>query len=153
MNEKGAAGNASELERGMATLEYIKGQIEMLKGQRATLSSIIIEYERSLEVVEAVTAGINENVMIPLGGTVFMKAKISGEGKLIMDQGAGVFMELDAEEARERIEERKGKIQGSASAIDRNIEELYKRYNEIASKTQELYNSQMAAGAGPEQTF
>ena len=153
MNEEESAGNAKDLERGMATLDYLKNQIEMLRGQRDTISSMIIEYDRSLEVVKAVSTGINEEIMIPIGGSVFMKAKASGNGKLIMEQGAGVFVELNADEAGERIEERRKRIQGSISAIDKNMEEIYKRYNEIASQTQELYNSQMTAGAGPEQTF
>ena len=142
-----------DFKRSMATLEFLKGQMEVLRGQRQTLSSILVEYERSLEVIRTMLEGSSSEVMLPIGGSVFIKAMMSDSNMLLVEQGAGVFIEMGSEAAIEKIEERRGKIGESLIVLDKNSEELIKRYNEIASETQSIYNSQLSQGDGPENSF
>jgi prefoldin subunit 5 len=73
--------------------------------------------------------------------------------KCLVDQGAGIIMDIGIDEAKALIEERKEKVIQAMSSLEGSMQELASKYQEISEKTQKLYNDQMMAGAGPEKTF
>jgi len=133
-------GNQDEIQNGINQMEYIKKQIEVLRDQRETLNSIIADYNSSKDVVIALESGTDEDVMIPLGGMTLIKAKLSFTDRIMVDQGLGVYTEEKLDSAKERINERIEKVKEAMTHYENTINQLTDRYNQLAMKTQNLYN-------------
>lgn len=144
---------AREMQMGISQMENIKSHVEALKGQREALSSIIQDYGSSLEVVKALEKGSSSEVMVPIGGMTFIKMELKSMDRLMVDQGAGVYIEQDLESARERIQERIDKVTEALEQYDKGIDDLMKRYDEISRKTQDIYSRQMMSDPGPDDNF
>jgi prefoldin alpha subunit len=144
---------SQEMEMGIAQMDQIKAQIDSYTMQRDSLGTIVLDYERSLKVLESMEAGSSDDILLPIGGQVYVKAKILDIKNCLVDQGVGIMMDRSISEATDQIKDRKEKVLKAVASIEKTIQELMARYSEISSKTQQLYNDQMKSGAGPEQTF
>ncbi len=144
---------SQEMEMGIAQMDQLKAQIESIRMQRDSLGNVALDYDRSIVVMESMKSGTSEEVLLPIGGQVFVRSKILEMEKLLVDQGAGIIMDISIDDAILQIKDRKEKVIQAVSSLDRSIQELMGRYQEISNKTQQLYNDQMMTGAGPEKTF
>jgi len=142
-----------ELQMGIAQLENLKVQLESMRSQRETMAGVLNDYRASIEVLDVLEAGGDEELLIPLGGMVFVKANVQEKGRCIVEEGGGVFMDKDISSSKAAITERMGKIEEALAGYDHSINDMMAKYNELAQRTQALYNSQMMSGAGPEGTF
>ena len=142
-----------DLEIGLAQMEQIKGQMEALRGQTASLQSILMDYTNSLDVIAEMDGSEETDILMPIGGSAFLKVKVVDNKKCLVDRGAGVFMDTDLSEAKELVQQRMGSIRGGIGNIENTINELMRSYDERSKKAEELYAKQMAAGAGADQTF
>ena len=103
--------------------------------------------------MESMKSGSSEEVLLPIGGQVFVRSKIVDMEKCIVDQGVGIMMDIGIEDAKKQIEDRKEKVLQAITSLEGSVQELMSRYQEISNRTQQLYNDQMTTGAGPEKTF
>ena len=149
--EKESSGR--ELQMGIAQLEQYKAQLEAMRSQREAMAGVLIDYRASMEVLNVLENGTDEELLIPIGGMVFVKANIADKGRCIVEQGSGIYMDQDVASAKDMIRERMAKIEEAVAGYDQSINDMLNRYNELAQKTQELYNNQMLSGHGPEGTF
>ena len=144
---------SQELEMGIAQMDQLKAQIDSLRNQRDALGTVALDYDRSLKVMESMKSGSSEEVLLPIGGQVFVRSKIMDMEKCIVDQGVGIMMDIGIEDAKKQIEDRKEKVLQAITSLEGSVQELMSRYQEISNRTQQLYNDQMTTGAGPEKTF
>ncbi|MGA1793480.1 MAG: prefoldin subunit alpha [Thermoplasmatota archaeon] len=144
---------SQQMEQGIAQMDHLKAQIESLSLQRESLASVVNDHERSIKVLEAMKAGSSEEFLLPLGGQVYVKARISDREKCIVDQGVGILIDRTVTQAIEQVKERKERIKAAITSLDRTVQELMARYQDVTSRTQELYDQQMRSGPGPEKTF
>lgn len=142
-----------EMEMGLAQMEQIKSAVGSLNMQKESLEAVIDDYKKAVEVLEKLKEGPESNIMLPIGGMVYLKAKIETEPHPIVDQGRGVMMEMEIAPALKRIEERSNRVRDSVGTIDERIKELMDRYDDVSKQTQQMYQNQMGSGEGPEQTF
>lgn len=122
----------------MNQLEYIKQQIEALRNQMDTLNTIISDYNSSKKTVEAMEAGTDEEVLVPIGGMTIVKAKMVSTDTIMVDQGAGIYTEEGLESAKKRIDERIKKVREAMTHYENTIKQLSERYNQILRSTQNL---------------
>ena len=144
---------SQELEMGMAQMDQLKVQIDTLTRQRDSLGTIVMDYDRSIKVLESMKAGSSDEILLPIGGQVYVKARIIDPEICLVDQGVGIMMDRSLSEAMDQIKERKEKVLQAVSNMDNSINELLARYNEVSARTQQLYSDQMQSGDGPEKTF
>ncbi|MBN1390667.1 MAG: prefoldin subunit alpha [Candidatus Thermoplasmatota archaeon] len=141
------------MEQGMAQMDQLKSQIETLTIQRDSLASVLLDHDRTIQVLEAMKEPSSRMFLLPMGGQVFVKARIEDMDRCIVDQGAGVLLERKIPEAIEQVKERQERIKGAVSGMEKTIQQLISQYQEITSTTQRLYDQQMRSGQGPDQTF
>lgn len=153
MTNEGNGNNSRELEMGLSQMEQIKAQVESLRSQTASLQSILMDYTNSMEVIGSLMEESEEEVLMPIGGSAFLKVKLIDKEKCLMDRGAGIFVDTPLEDAKLLVNERIMAIRNGISRIDKTAQELMERYEEVSNHAQEIYNRQMMAGAGPEKTF
>jgi prefoldin alpha subunit len=153
MNQNEGESRSRDMEVGLAQMEQLKAQMDNLTIQRDSLRSVLADYERSIEVLSGMKDGIEGEVLIPVGGQVFIRATVTDTEKCLVDQGVGVMMDRDIPSALEQIGSRKERIAQGIAGLEKSIQDLMSRYRDISEKTQQLYNDQMQGSSGPENTF
>ncbi|MGA1866050.1 MAG: prefoldin subunit alpha [Thermoplasmatota archaeon] len=141
------------MEQGIAQMEHLKNQIDTLTLQKDSLTSLLLDQDRTIQVLEAMKEPSSERFLLPMGGQVFVNARIDRMDVCLVDQGAGVLLEKSIPEAIEQVKERQERIKVAVSGMEKTIQQMISQYQEIASMTKELYDQQMSAGPGPEKTF
>jgi len=142
-----------ELEMGIASLEGIRSQVENLGARISQLKGIVLDYESAIEVLKRMEGGKTEEMMVPLGGMVFIKANIRDKDRCITEQGSGIYVEMSLAKAVDQLEDRKKQVGEVLSSMEGSLEELIERYKDLSRKTQELYQKQLQSGYGPEKAF
>jgi prefoldin alpha subunit len=142
-----------ELEMSMARMDVLKSQMEALRTQRDALVSIVLDYESSLEVLAALKAGSSSETLVPIGATVYLKARITEANSCLLNEGAGVYLERGLEEAVERLKGRKESLEKAVATMGSQLESLAMNYNNLAAHTQDLYGQQMMDSGGPKGNF
>ncbi len=145
--------NERDIEMGLASLEFIKSQMEGVKGQIMHLQGVILDYDNALQVLGDLEKGSKKEMMIPIGGMVFLKARLDDGTKCIADQGAGVYMEVETGDGIAQINNRREKIKDAISNLENSLSELSDRYRDLTERTQRMYQEQLRTGQGPDQTF
>jgi prefoldin alpha subunit len=153
MSQEDGQAMSRDLEMGLAQMEQMKAQIDALRSQVASLQSILLDHSNSIDVLKGLEGQDENEVLMPIGGSAYLKVKVIDGSSCIVDRGAGVHVDTPVKDTIELIEKRMGSIRGGISSIESTINELLTRYDDISRRTQELYSKQMAAGAGPENTF
>ncbi len=105
-------------------IEMLKKNHEFLQAQAESLVQLLDQYLITITALkELETRKTNEDILVPLGSTVYVKAKLSDVDKVLTGIGAGAYIELKPEDSRKKIEERR-----------KNIEELLKKTNDELKK-------------------
>lgn len=121
-------------------LEEYGQQSEMLAGQLGLIEQRKFESLSSIEALEALGAG-DEPVLLPIGGGVSVRAKITDSENMLVNVGADVLIAKNREETisylRDRITEMDavaGKVSESLSQVQARIEEINRRFRAAGSQ-------------------
>lgn len=145
--------NGQELELGMAQLEHLKGQMENLRAQAQSVQAVIMDHQRSIDVLTDLTSRNERSVLVPLGASVLVKANIDAGGSCILDHGAGLMITTSNEEAAKRLATSMDNMRQTLQSMEKTMQDLLGRYEELAARTQELYGMRTQQGDGPDGTF
>jgi len=130
--------NEDELQKGIATLELLKVQIENLQKQIDAIQLSIQEIIRAVETLEGYTKMENDEILVPIGAGVFISAKIS-EKKGIMGIGNNLFVDLPLEKMIESLKERRKKYEELLSKLTMDMKKLQENYAVLSEKIEKDY--------------
>ncbi|OYT60507.1 prefoldin subunit alpha [Euryarchaeota archaeon ex4484_178] len=130
--------NEEELQKGIATLELLKVQIENLQKQIDAIQLSIQEIIRAVETLEGYTKMENDEILVPIGAGVFISAKI-GEKKGIMGIGNNLFVDLPLEKMIESLKERRKKYEELLSKLTMDMKKLQENYAVLSEKVEKDY--------------
>jgi len=104
--------------------------------QRANMiAAFISELQAAINTVEEVSrAGDGAEVLIPIGGASYIKAKLASQGKVVVGLGAGIAVEKELEEARKYLEERVGELQQALNSVQRQLMNVAARMTQLEPK-------------------
>ena len=130
--------NEDELQKGIATLELLKVQLENLQKQIDAIQLSIQEIIRAVETLEGYTKMENDEILVPIGAGVFISAKI-GEKKGIMSIGNNIFVDLPLEKMIESLKERRKKYEELLSKLTIDMKKLQENYAVLSDKVEKDY--------------
>ena len=145
--------NGQELELGMAQMEHLKAQMENLRAQAQSVQMVLLDHQRSIDVLDDLNSRNERSVLVPLGASVLIKATLNGSGSCILDHGAGIMMTTSNEEAVKRLTMSMESMKQTLQSMEKAMQEILGRYEGLAERTQELYSKRSQQGEGPEGTF
>jgi prefoldin alpha subunit len=123
-----------ELTRYLALIEQYKEQMNSLEMQSQYVQSAVIDYNKAKITLENLKKTEKEKeILLPIGGSAFLHAKLKDSSNVLFDIGAGVVAEKKREEAIVKI--------------DQKIEELQKTQEQISSAMQNLQNTSAEVSA------
>ncbi|MHA1369864.1 MAG: prefoldin subunit alpha [Promethearchaeota archaeon] len=140
--------NIKKLENLAAEMRYIESQVEQINTQIQLIQADINDVQVTKEKIDALQNlqdGGTTDVMVPIGSLVKLKLEIKKPEKLIINVGAGYFIEVDLEKSKEmlsghennlknikkKMEERINMFLNEAQKINAVLE---KGYKDIAEK-------------------
>lgn len=124
--------NEQELRQAMSTLELYRTQLASIAENQQLIQVSIEELARARETfTQYKDAEPGSELLIPVGGSSFVFAKVEINDKAIVGLGTGVSMEKPIDEAISLMEER-------ANELMESLKKLIDRRMDIESKAEEL---------------
>ena len=138
MNEPKAS--REELEKLMMEMEALKADASGYGEQEALSRSTMNEFRLAEAGLKALKeADKNQETLVPLGGRIFIKAKVDPKDKILVGVGRGVSVEKNTEDAETWVEARLRELDDSHSQILSRIQTLEQRMMDISQKAQAMY--------------
>jgi len=130
-------GNAAEY---MALLEAYKSQLESLEQQSNYLQALINEYTKARITIEELNKRENNaEILVPIGGGAFVPAASQDTSKVILAEGADIFIERSVDEAIEVLNKRIEDLQNSLGKLDDMARQIQERSQEISDTLQNMF--------------
>jgi len=120
-----------ELRRLSIEIRYLEETAQALQSRISMLNAVTqdLAYANvTLESLEKNEVGLE--LLVPIGGSSYIKAKLDDPDKVIVGMGAGVSVERTSQEAKEIVKKR---LEG----IEKNRVSLQQRFSQVAQKINE----------------
>ncbi len=83
----------------------------------------------------------NTELLVPIGGSAYVKAKLSDTNTIIVGMGAGVSVEKTLAEARATLKERLDELEKTMNAAQNQFSQVAERINTGRSRLETLLSS------------
>jgi prefoldin alpha subunit len=129
-------------EQVLAQYEYYRGQVEAFNQNLQMIETSLIELELVKEGLEEIASLGKENeILVPMGGTVFIPSRVLDPQRVILSLGANVAAEKPVSEAQEDIERRIQELEKVRQENQGTLQTLLKTLDELTPKVQEILSA------------
>ncbi len=120
-------------------MDELKRSINALNQEIKLFDTIINENMEALELLHKLNEGSNLNdILVPIGGDVFINASITDVSKVVVHIGSHVFSEITPGKTIEFIEKRLEALNTQKSKERGQLAEVENRYNDMAQFIQSI---------------
>jgi prefoldin alpha subunit len=120
-------------------LQYLEGTAQAIQQRISLIDAAITEMQVANSTMEGLRSeSVGEDVLVPIGGGSYIRAKIGDNEKLIVGIGADVAIEKGLPEAIESYNARVAELQKARSALERQIEQVLARIERGRQELQTL---------------
>jgi prefoldin alpha subunit len=128
-----------ELTRYMTLIEQYKEQMNSLETQSSYLQAAVADYNKAKITIENLCkTSKGEEILLPIGGSTFIRAASIDSSQVLFDIGAGVVTEKSSEDAIKNIDKRIEDLQKTQERLVEMMQNLQNEAAEISQKAQQL---------------
>ena len=110
--------NEAELRQAMSTLEVFRAQLESIAQNQQLVQMSLEELGRAREtLVQYQKAKEGDELLVPIGGSSFVFAKVAGETKAIVGIGTGVSVDKPIDDAIKTMDDRAAELMDSMKKL------------------------------------
>ncbi len=121
-------------------------QIEALRAEIAVINQSISDLRTASATLKNLKElGRGKNILIPIGTTAQIEAKVEDVDKVIMSVGTGISAVLTHEEAIKRIETDISALESLRKTLEEAIVELYNKTEDLLEKVREVGKEEASA--------
>lgn len=132
---------ATEIQLLEATLNVIKSRLDMTE---ATLN----ESQMALETLKALeSAKEGDNILVPIGASSYIFAKVENINKVVVGVGANVCVEKSIKESIDMINERISKLEQIKASLQQQFIQASQRLEENRENLERLIRTREAGGS------
>lgn len=132
---------ATEIQLLEATLNVIKSRLDMTE---ATLN----ESQMALETLKALeSAKEGDNILVPIGASSYIFAKVENINKVVVGVGANVCVEKSIKESIDMINERISKLEQIKASLQQQFIQASQRLGENRENLERLIRTREAGGS------
>jgi prefoldin alpha subunit len=134
-----ASKSEEELRKISIELRYFEQTAEALQSRINMMNAVLADLtyaSMALEGLEKETEDLK--LLVPIGGTSYIKAKLADPDKLIVGIGAGVSVERTREEAKETIKRRLEDLEKAKMSTQQQFTQVAEKINEHRKKLDAL---------------
>ncbi len=128
-----------EIRRLGVELRFLEQTAEALRSRINMVNAVITDLtyaNMTLEGLEKEKG--NSELLVPIGGNSYIKAKLDNPDKVIVGMGAGVSVEKTLQEAKEIIKKRLENLEKTRTSLQQQFAQVAERINEDRGKFEEL---------------
>ncbi|MBI5224234.1 prefoldin subunit alpha [Candidatus Micrarchaeota archaeon] len=122
--------NEEELNKLSYEAQYLQTQMQEMQRQLSQAVAVGIQLDSTQKSISGLP-DVTDETYFQLGAGTFIKAKPANGKSVIIDVGAGVFLEKPFGEAIELLKKRKSNVDKAIETLRSNIEKISKRLSEI----------------------
>ena len=110
--------NEAELRQAMSALEVFRAQLESISQNQQLVQMSLEELGRAKEtLVQYQKAKEGDELLVPIGGSSFVFAKVAGGTKAIVGIGTGVSVERSIDDAIKTMDDRAAELMDSMKKL------------------------------------
>ncbi|MDA4133477.1 MAG: prefoldin subunit alpha [Thaumarchaeota archaeon] len=111
----------------VAEVRVLESTYNDLSSRQNLLERILMESRSSLDTIKGLSSSPTEEVLVPVGGGILLRASPPKTDKVLLNIGANVVVEKSREEAEKILE-------GRSKNIEENIIAILSQRNQIAQR-------------------
>ena len=115
----------------LAMIEMYREQMENIEMQSTYVRAIIDDYVKAKLTIENLEKREKGEILIPIGGGVFVPAKCEDVSKVLVSEGVDIVIKKDLKGAKESLDR-------NINALQENLKQLNEMYQRIQSRIEEL---------------
>jgi prefoldin alpha subunit len=115
-----------------------QSQLQELQRQANSAQSAIAEVSAAAAGIKSLPQVGKEGTLMGLGAGTFTAVSLRESDKILVEVGAGVFVEKSAGEAAETMEDRRKKLEGILLKLGSSMESVSRRLEAIEEKAESL---------------
>ncbi len=132
-------GHEEELRRLSMEMRYLEQTAETLQQRISMINAALTDLTYANETLEGLEKEKeNSELLIPIGGSAFMKFKLAESDKVIISLGAGVSVEKTVAEAKATIKERTEELEKTLQAGQQQFQQVAERLGSSRNRVQSL---------------
>ncbi|CAD5215972.1 unnamed protein product [Bursaphelenchus okinawaensis] len=94
------------------------GEIEFMTTSIATLRKALVAFEHvKVAATKVKESQDGQDCLVPVGSTLYVKGKLEDPDKVLVDVGAGYFIEMSADRAIDHYQRKVDKIRGEVDGL------------------------------------
>ena len=131
-----------ELRRLSVEMRYLEQTAETLQQRISMVNAAMTDLTYASMTLEGVEKEKeNSDLLVPIGGSSYVKAKLTNSDKVIVGMGAGVSIEKPVSEAKALLKERLDELGKSAVAAQQQFGQVAERINSGRNRLETLLSS------------
>ena len=125
----------------ISLFEAYKEQLESLEKQAAYVQAIIEDYTKAKVTMEKLSKTKKDSdVLVPIGGGVFLYAKYDSNAKVLLSEGADVVIERDIDYAIDALQKRIDDLNNGLTKLNEMAIQLQQKMRDISLTIQQLFS-------------
>jgi prefoldin alpha subunit len=131
--------NKEELQKSLYMLELHRAQVSTLAKQLELIESSVNENLRAKETLLNYKKSGSAEMLVPIGGDVFIFASPKKNPKAISSVGAGVAVECSIDNAVNRIDDKLKMLNDAGKKIVDGMEKTQNEIDNLSEKVEKMY--------------
>ncbi|MCW4010149.1 MAG: prefoldin subunit alpha [Candidatus Bathyarchaeota archaeon] len=129
-------------------LRYFEQTAESLQQRLSMLNAALTDLTYANMTLESVeTEKENAEMLVPIGGSSYIRVKLADPNKVVVGMGAGVSMEKDLPEAKAIVKQRLDELEHTRQQAQQQLTQVVDRINQDRSRMESLLSG---IRAGPQ---
>lgn len=134
-----ASNNEEEFRRLNMELRYLEQTAETLQSRMNMISAAATDLKYAQTTLEGLDAVSEKSeLLVPVGGTSYIRAKLDNPDQVIVGMGAGVSVEKTRQEAKEIIKKRLEDLDKARASVQQQFTQVAQKINEDRTKAEAL---------------
>jgi prefoldin alpha subunit len=131
-----------ELRRLSVEMQYLEQTADTLQQRLSMLNAAITDLSYANITIEGLEKEKeNAEMLVPIGGSSYVKMKLASTDKVILGIGSGVSVEKTLPEAKTMLKERLDELEKSSDAAQQQFAQIAERVNTGRTRLQTLLSS------------
>ncbi|MFH1200438.1 MAG: prefoldin subunit alpha [Candidatus Micrarchaeota archaeon] len=129
--------NDEQLSRLAYEARVYQSQLAQMRQQAGSAQNAIFELDSAVAGINAL-ADAKKDTLMGIGAGVFARATVTGTEKVLVEVGAGVFVEKPAAAAAELLESRKKNLESALKKLAESADAVNRRLSLVEEKASAL---------------
>ena len=134
-----ASKSEEELRKLSVELRFLEQTAESIQSRINMVNAVITDLTYANMTLEGLEEEKeNSELLVPIGGNSYIKAKLENPDKIIVGMGAGVSVEKTLQEAKEIVKKRLENLEKTRMSLQQQFAQVAERINEDREKFENL---------------